>query len=256
MAMDYSYLEKEVYGYMRKNKIFCYLVWRILKSPSASNLYFHKARVLSGNLTLHADLSSAINSAKNVISDKTFLFEPKSHEGRYIESTEYTSFMYNKLLIFQYDEYAWGIHHMLYYLRNRFIKIQSNYKYFDWLKVSDNKTCEWVYDYLVKSKVIDKTEYQDNEELYLYILTGFYLWNPSSQEERDNRYKKLLLARNERKHRKISQSKGSVRPKKSPKEIQLSAEAKTKLTELALNYGVPASEWLNSFIIDEYEKMK
>lgn len=256
MAMKYSYLDKEVYGYMRKNKIFCYLIWRILKSPSASNLYFSKARISSGNLTIHDDLSIAITSVTNVVADKPFFFEPKSHEGRYIESTEYINFTYNKLCLFRYDEYAWGIHRMLYYLRNTFIKINSNYKYFDWLKASDNKTCEWVYDYLVKSKVIDKTEYQDNEELYLYILTGFYLWNPSSQEERDNRYKKLLLARNERKHRKTSQLKGSSKPKRSSREIQLSAEARTKLTELALNYGVPVSEWLNSFIIEEYKKMK
>ncbi|WOB90659.1 hypothetical protein P3L44_18560 [Providencia sp. PROV175] len=255
MVVNYSYLDKEVYGYMRKNKIFCYLIWRILKSSSACDLYFHQALISSGNLTLQADLSCVIRNVTNVAADKIFLFEPKSHEGRYIESTEYISFAYEKLRLFRYNEHAWGIHQMLHYLRSYFIKIKSNYKYFAWLKASDNKTCEWVYDYLVKSKVLDKTEYQDNEELYLYIVTGFYLWQPS-QDEKDKRYKKLLLARNERKHRTTSPSKGSVRPKKSPKDIQLSAEARTKLTELALSYGVPASEWLNSFIIDEYEKMK
>lgn len=214
-----------------------------------------KTRNYLKDLTVKYDFSRVIKTVTNDFFDKKFLFEPKSHEGRYVESIEYINFVVTKLNAYNYTDYATDIYRMLDYLRNDLVKKTCRYRYFDWLKASDSKTCEWVYNYLIKSRVIDKTQYQDNEELYLYIVTGFYLWQPP-QEERDNRYKKLLLARNERKHRITSQSKGSVRPKKSPKDIQLSAEARTKLTELALNYGVPASEWLNSFIIDEYEKMK
>lgn len=255
MTMNYSYLENEIYGYMRKNKVFCYLIWRVLSNSKYANFYMFKTRSYLKDLTVKYDFSSVMKTVTNDFSDKKFLFEPKSHEGRYVESIDYISFVVTKLTAYRYTDYVTDIYSMLGYLRSDSIKKTCRYKYFDWLKASDSKTCEWVYNYLIKSKVIDKTQYQDNEELYLYIVTGFYLWQ-SSQDEKDKRYKKLLLARNERKHRTASPSKGSVRPKKSPKDIQLSAEARTKLTELALSYGVPASEWLNSFIIDEYEKMK
>ncbi|MBX6966949.1 hypothetical protein EX217_04440 [Providencia rettgeri] len=255
MTMNYSYIENEIYGYMRKNKVFCYLIWRVLSNSKDVNFYMFKTRNYLKDLTVKYDFSRVIKTVTNDFFDKKFLFEPKSHEGRYVESIEYINFVVTKLNAYNYTDYVTDIYRMLDYLRNDLIKKTCRYRYFDWLKASDSKTCEWVYNYLIKSRVIDKTQYQDNEELHLYIVTGFYLWQ-SPQDEKDKRYKKLLLARNERKHRTTTQSKGSVRPKKSLKDIQLSAEARTKLTELALNYGVPASEWLNSFIIDEYEKMK
>lgn len=255
MTMNYSYLEKEIYGYMRKNKVFCYLIWSVLSHREHANFYMFKTRNYLKDLTIKSDFSSVIKAVTNDFNDKKFLFEPKSHEGRYVECIEYISFITTKLNFYKYRDYVADIYSMLGYLRNDLIKKTCHYKYFDWLKKSDVKTCEWVYYYLIKNKILTKIEYQDNEELYLYIVTCFYLWH-ASQEEKDKRYKKLILARNERKHRKNSQLKGSVRLKRSSRDIQLSSEARTKLTELAISYGVSTSEWLNSFIIEEYKKMK
>lgn len=255
MTINYSYLEKEIYGYMRKNKVFCYLIWHVLSNSRYASFYLYKTRYYLQDLTVKDDFSSVIKTVTNGFFDKKFIFVPKSHEGRYVESIEYINFVVARLNDFQYTDYVTDIYSMLDYLRNDLIKETCHYKYFDWLKPSDIKMCKWVYNYLVKSKALTKTEYQDSEELYLYIVTGFYLWQ-SPQDEKDKRYKKLLQARNERKHRKTNQLKGSGKPKISSDEIIFSVEARAKLTELALSYGVSASEWLNSFIIDEYEKMK
>ena len=48
-----------------------------------------------------------------------------------------------------------------------------------------------------------------------------------------------------------NQKKSSVRPKKSPKDIQLSAEARTKLTELALIMVYPRRNgWIASLLMN------
>ncbi|KKY63294.1 hypothetical protein OA40_18990 [Morganella morganii] len=245
-------INKNMYAYIKKDKIFCYLIWQIFSDIELTDAYYLNFENSNNCLVNHIGFIDIYKEIWNPLHIE-WKFEPTSHDGRCTTIVNYTNLIVTQLSLHGYTSEAIGFSNFIGYLKSIYIKNWYNSDYFSWLKTKDSDVCKWLYNYLMKFKIIKERNIQDGEELYLYCITGFYLWY-ASDEEKNAKYKKLILARNERKYRKGNKSKNK---NKSRIEIKNLIPEKTynKLISISQYYQVEEKELLINLIDNEFNEI-
>ncbi|EGR2114677.1 hypothetical protein D0B83_11520 [Vibrio cholerae] len=200
--------------HIKSSKEFCYFIWLIFSSDKLLGFYFMRFNQSEMDFTIKNPLLGLIK--ENVKDIQIPKYSPKTHGERcddiLIFLKKFKEFISNNIdnkIISTHD-----LEYFLIFIRKTYISEISNER-FNWLTPRDRKLCLWTYKYLLKVGIVNESKFYDNEEMALYCTAGFKLWN-ASEEEKNKRYKKLILARNEKNHRdKKSNSSKYSKSKKS-----------------------------------------
>lgn len=252
MSKENGVINKHVYEYMKKDKVFCYLVWKIFSDIKLIHTYYMASESSNNPLLNYTGFMDLYKKIWNPL-HLEWEFQPESHDGRCYIVVSYTNLIVDRLSLYGHNDEAIIFANLIGYLKSIYISSLYNKDYFSWLKVKDYDSCKWVYNYLIKSEVIKKCDFHDKEELYLYCIVGFYLWDVSS-EEKNEKYKKLILARNERKYRKSKKTKNKPEPSLELKKL-LPKEVYSKLTIISQSYQIEENELLINLIDNEYNEI-
>lgn len=195
-------IDKELYSHIKTDKEFCYLLWLMLSNRDFLNFYYYEYSIHNCDYTVQSSLSDYIYSN---IDEENYKIPPppRTHHER-VEDIIWFLFGVEKIAImkplldsgvnFHFDPNAF-----FKFLRLQKAKCDSKQR-FNWLSHRDEKLCLWTYNYLCKTGVISESFFYNNEDLFLYCKVGFTLWG-ELDEVKSERYRRLILARDERNYR-------------------------------------------------------
>lgn len=217
MGLPKSVIDSELYSYINSDKEFCYLLWLMLMDSEVLSYYYNvfcdRHLATKNDFTVKPSLYLFINDHVE------FLYKipsaPRTHHERFLDINFFLlNFEYlieRKLNCIPRDYYTFDFKFNDFF---KFIRkekaIHDNSRIFNWLNSRDEKLCLWTYNYLCKTGVVRESFFYNNEDLVLYCKVGFALWR-GGDGVKSERYRHLILARNERNYRERKSKKSGAR---------------------------------------------
>ncbi|EKO3666874.1 hypothetical protein [Vibrio metschnikovii] len=195
-------IDKELYSHIKTDKEFCYLLWLMLSERNYLDIHHCKYSYYNFDYTVKYSLYNYIHSN---LHEETYKIPPppRTHHERVddiicflfgVEKIEIMKSLLDSRVNLHFEPNAF-----FKFLRLQKAKYNSKQR-FNWLSHRNEKLCLWTYNYLCKSGVIDKSFFYNNEDLILHCKVGFFLWG-ELDEVKSERYRRLILARDERNYR-------------------------------------------------------
>ncbi|WP_217522981.1 hypothetical protein [Vibrio metschnikovii] len=200
-------IDKELYSHIKTDKEFCYLLWLMLMDAEVLSRYYDifydRHLATEGECTIRSSLCFFINEHVNFLYNTPSV--PRTHDERFIDINlfllSFECLVERKLNRIPRDFYSFDfkVNDFFKFIRKE-KAIHDNSRIFNWLSPRDENLCFWTYNYLYKAGVIGKSLFYNNEDLILHCKVGFFLWG-ELDEVKSERYRRLILARDERNYR-------------------------------------------------------